>query len=101
MVGTSTSRPRSGGAYHSGDLAYVFGSIDKVGYDWNDHDRVVSEQMVGHWTQFAKTGNPNAAGVSDWTPFDTSRLGTRVINADPTTVQGVRNTVLSIFSDAE
>lgn len=93
--------PRSGGAYHSGDLAYVFGSIDKVGYDWNDHDRVVSEQMVGHWTQFAKTGNPNAAGVSDWTPFDTSRLGTRVINADPTTVQGVRNTVLSIFSDAE
>ena len=31
--------PRSGGAYHSGDLAYVFGSLDKVGYDWNEADR--------------------------------------------------------------
>lgn len=91
---------RSGGAYHSGDLAYIFGSIDKVGYDWNDEDRAVSAQMIGYWTQFAKTGNPNAAGASDWTAFDTSHLETRVINVDPTTVRGVRNTVMSIFTDA-
>ena len=57
--------PRSGGAYHSGDLAYVFGSLDKVGYDWNEADQEVSAQIVDHWTQFAKTGNPNIEGSSD------------------------------------
>lgn len=93
--------PRSGGAYHSGDLAYVFGTLDKVGYDWNEADRKVSVQIVDHWTQFAKTGNPNTAGSSDWQAFNTEDLHTRVINEAPKTVDGVRNTIMSIFSGAE
>ena len=92
--------PRGGGAYHSGDLAYVFGTLDKVGYDWNDADRRVSEQLVHHWTQFAKTGNPNAMGTSEWPAFNTEDLHTRVINDAPTTVNGVRNSIISIFNDA-
>lgn len=93
--------PRSSGAYHSGDLAYVFGTLDKVGYDWNDADRFVSAQIIDYWTQFAKTGNPNAAGASDWLAFNTKDLHTRVINEASATVGGVRNTIMSIFSDAE
>ena len=93
--------PRSGGAYHSGDLAYVFGTVDKVGYDWNEADRKVSAQIVDHWTQFAKTGNPNSPGSSDWQAFNTEDLHTRVINETPETVGGVRNTIMSIFSGAE
>ena len=93
--------PRSGGAYHSGDLAYVFGSLDKVGYDWTEADRKVSAQIVDHWTQFAKTGNPNIEGSSDWKAFNTEDLHTRVINETPETVGGVRNTIMSIFSGAE
>ena len=93
--------PRSGGAYHSGDLAYVFGTLDKVGYDWNETDRKVSAQIVDHWTQFAKTGNPNSPGSSDWQAFNTVDLHTRVINETPETVGGVRNTIMSIFSGAE
>ena len=38
--------PRSAGAYHSGDLAFVFGSMDKVGTDWNDADRELSRTMA-------------------------------------------------------
>jgi len=93
--------PRSGGAYHSGDLAYVFGTLDKVGYDWNEADRKVSDQIVDHWTQFAKTGNPNKSGSSDWPAFNTEDLHTRVINETPETVGGVRNTIMSIFDDAK
>jgi para-nitrobenzyl esterase len=93
--------PRSGGAYHSGDLAYVFGTIDKVGYDWTDTDRKVSAQIMAHWTHFARTGSPNVPGKSDWPAFNTIDLHTRVINSAPTTVNGVRNTIMSIFESAE
>jgi len=80
---------------HSGDLAYVFGTIDKVGYDWTDMDRMVSAQMMAYWTHFARTGSPNVPGQFDWPAY------TRVINSAPTTVNGVRNTIMSIFASAE
>ena len=92
---------RSGGAYHSGDLALVFGSLDKVGYDWTDEDEVVSEQMVTHWTNFAKTGNPNRSGEDAWIPFDRERLSTRVINSEPATVGGVRKRILEILASRQ
>ena len=92
---------RSGGAYHSGDLALVFGSLDKVGYDWTDEDKFVSEQMVTHWTNFAKTGNPNQPGEDTWTPFDRERLSTRVINSEPVTVNGVRKRILEILASRQ
>jgi para-nitrobenzyl esterase len=40
---------RSGGAYHSGDLALVFGTTDKVGLDWTEDDHQVSRHMVRYW----------------------------------------------------
>ena len=92
---------RSGGAYHSGDLALVFGSFDKVGYDWSDEDEVVSEQMVTHWTNFAKTGNPNRPGEDVWTPFDRESLSTRVINSEPATVDGVKKRILEIVASRQ
>ena len=90
--------PRSGGAYHSGDLALVFGSTDKVGYDWTDDDRAVSEHMVRYWTNFAKTGNPNDPGVTEWGAFTRDSLNTQVINVSPATVSGVKTRILDILS---
>ena len=26
--------------------------------------------MSSYWTNFAKTGNPNASGLPQWTPYD-------------------------------
>ena len=92
---------RSGGAYHSGDLALVFGSLDKVGYEWTDEDKVVSKQMVTYWTNFAKTGNPNPRGEDAWALFNAQSLSTRVINADPSTVAGVRKRILEILASRQ
>ena len=79
----------------------VFGSLDKVGYDWADEDRFVSEQMVTYWTNFAKTGNPNRSGEDAWTPFDLERRSTRVINGEPATVVGVRKRILEILASRQ
>ncbi len=51
--------PRSAGAYHSGDLAYVFNTMAKTGCDWNDEDRDLAGAMNRYWINFAKHGHPN------------------------------------------
>ena len=77
-------------AYHSGDLALVFGTVDKVGVDWNDGDRALSALMVKYWTNFAKTGSPNSEDTPNWPAFTRASLSTQVLNGQPETVPGVR-----------
>lgn len=66
--------PRSAGAYHSGDLALVFGSMDQVGCGWDASDFAISERLIRYWTQFAKSGNPNADGLPAWAPWGETGL---------------------------
>ncbi len=89
--------PRSGGAYHSGDLALVFGNTRRVGVDWQDADHVVSDLMLGYWTSFAATGDPNGGGRPVWPPFDPETFATQLLNATPQSVEGVRRTQLDIM----
>ena len=93
--------PRSGGAYHSGDLAYVFGSLDKVGYDWTEADRRGIRSDRGPLDAICEDRNPNIEGSSDWKAFNTEDLHTREINETPKTDAGVRNTIKSNITGAE
>lgn len=34
-------------------------------------EQIVSGQMTDYWTNFAKTGNPNGAGLPTWPPYNT------------------------------
>lgn len=56
-----------GTAAHADDTPYVFGT---GGEEFNDNYRIVSRFMMGAWTQFAKTGDPNGPGLAEWPPFD-------------------------------
>ncbi len=88
---------RSGGAYHSGDLALVFGTTDKVGLEWTEGDRQVSRHMGRYWTNFAKTGDPNGEGVPAWPPFDLSRMATQVLGPAPVSQPGIDRTRLDLM----
>ena len=90
--------PRSGGAYHSGDLAFVFGSIDKVGLNWQEADRVLSEHMVRYWTNFAKNGDPNGPGLPKWPLFEIETGITQLLRAAPESTNGVRNQQMAAFA---
>lgn len=92
--------PRSGGAYHSGDLAYVFGNTDKVGLDWQEQDHVLSRQMVRYWTNFAKSGNPNGEGLPVWDAFDTNNQATMRFSHAPRTEPGIRKQALDLMAQA-
>ena len=58
-------------AFHSDDIEYVFGTLDtRPGAAWRPEDRKLSDEMVGYWTNFAKTGDPNGNGLPQWPRFD-------------------------------
>jgi para-nitrobenzyl esterase len=58
-------------AFHSDDIEYVFGTLDtRPGFVVRPEDRTLSNQMMGYWTNFAKTGDPNGAGLPAWPRYD-------------------------------
>ena len=60
------------GAYHSGELIYAYGNVEKSPYKYryNDSDVALSKTMLSYWTNFAKTGNPNGENLPEWNLFD-------------------------------
>lgn len=54
------------GAWHSSDLWYWFGALSRCWRPFTDKDWKLSECMVDHLMNFAKTGNPNDKGRMDW-----------------------------------
>ena len=76
------------GAYHGEELNFL---CDSFPSDWEHvrDDQRLGETMRTYWTQFAKTGNPNAKGVTKWPAYDARadqslELG-REIRIHPTT----------------
>jgi len=64
-------RPATGadvGAAHASEIVYVFGTLALAApqVPWQPEDFALSETMQTYWTNFAKTGNPNGAGVPAW-----------------------------------
>jgi para-nitrobenzyl esterase len=53
-------------AFHSDDIEYVFGTLDtRPGENVRPEDRQLSEAMMTYWTNFAKTGDPNAPAAAN------------------------------------
>ena len=64
------------GAVHSADLPYVFGFFPKTGNisgKFEDVDRKLADLIETYWTNFAKTGNPNATSLPDWPEFGSAQ----------------------------
>ena len=60
-----TPTSRDIGARHAGEIENVVGSLDialpKV--PWEASDRKLSDTMTSYWVNFARTGDPNGAGL--------------------------------------
>jgi para-nitrobenzyl esterase len=56
-------------AYHSAEIEYVFGQLDWKPLPWRAEDRALTEQMRKYWTNFARSGDPNGAGLPKWPEY--------------------------------
>lgn len=59
------------GAFHSAELWYMFGTLDRCWRPFTAEDEALSEEMLNAWTNFAKYGNPNGKtkGEEAWPAF--------------------------------
>lgn len=68
----SSDGRRTEGAVHSDELRYVWGNDDPAG-TWPDTDKALEATVQTYWVNFARTGNPNAAGLPEWAPYRAAR----------------------------
>ncbi|HMA29991.1 MAG TPA: carboxylesterase family protein [Thermoanaerobaculia bacterium] len=59
------------GAYHSLELPFVFGTLDKFpGFTPSPRELALSGAMNGYWARFASSGDPNGAGATPWPRYE-------------------------------
>jgi para-nitrobenzyl esterase len=78
------------GAYHGEEL-YFLSSTFPVDWQADETDAALGKTIRTYWVQFARTGNPNGAGVPEWPAYsteadDSMSLG-RTIHRAPVGVQ--------------
>ncbi|MFL5618948.1 MAG: carboxylesterase/lipase family protein [Gemmatimonadaceae bacterium] len=76
------------GAFHTSEVPYVFGTLDKLRRPWTETDRRLSATMMSYWTNFATTGDPNGPLVPTWPAFSAERptllrIGDRIEPMEP------------------
>lgn len=91
------------GAPHASEVPYVFDNLhDQNGYTAAPKDEEVAEMMNRYWANFAKTGNPNGKGLSDWSVYDSKKNEVFEIKADGSaaTVPDSRKARLDVMEKA-
>jgi para-nitrobenzyl esterase len=58
------------GAYHSAEIEFVFGTLAHHRLPWRPEDKALSDLMSTYWSNFAKSGDPNAAGLPEWPVYN-------------------------------
>lgn len=70
-------------AFHTGEVPYVFGALERLARPWTRVDRAVSDAMVSYWVNFATSGDPNGGQATPFPHVDpaspaTMELGERM-----------------------
>ncbi|MCW2862658.1 MAG: hypothetical protein JWP48_4366 [Actinoallomurus sp.] len=77
--GTTPSFPT--GAFHAAEVQYLFEDPQFAG-PLTASQRELSDQMIGYWTRFARTGDPNGPGTPSWPRFAADWVRSLGGNAD-------------------
>ena len=83
------------GATHGAEVSYVFGNL---GANYAAPDREISAAMQQYWTNFAKTGDPNGAGLPKWPKYDAAARGyIEFTDNGPVAREGLRRSYCDLY----
>jgi para-nitrobenzyl esterase len=97
----SPNGPRGMGAYHSGDLAYVFNNVGRIGLGWDAHDVHLADVISSYWVNFAGSGDPNGSGLPTWPIYDATEDVLMEFGASVEAVPNPRGAVMDLIDAAE
>ncbi len=60
---------RDAGAFHAGEILYVFDNLDEFPWLIDDSDRALTALASSYWINFVKTGDPDRAGLPEWPSY--------------------------------
>ena len=72
-------------AFHTAELYFVFDDFNGVFgiiYSPTPAEVTFTEELIGYWTRFAATGNPNGAGAVPWPAYEANNY--RMLRLDDT-----------------
>ena len=85
------------GASHYAELWYMFDHLNQEPWRWRKSDRRLADVISSYWVDFAKSGNPNGAGLPPWAEFTPADNRVLCLN-DPIYTDGVPNLkTLTVF----
>lgn len=87
------------GAFHSSELAYVFGHTHDAPERYTEVDRKLSDQMMTMWLHFARTGDPRLMMSSEWTRIGSNGEVPYMDFGDTLTVKDLPDTSLQVFAE--
>jgi para-nitrobenzyl esterase len=80
-------------AFHSAERVFVFGDpafADPGNYTPTPAELALSGQIMGYWTRFAATGNPNGSGATMWPRYDATTDAMIQLDDTSTQINGYR-----------
>jgi len=88
---------------HSAEVPFVFGNLLPYGFlsgPATDADRAASKQLQTYWTNIARTGAPNSAGLTAWPRFDSKeRNYLEITNNGPVAGSGLRRQICDLYME--
>ena len=85
------------GAAHFSELWYMFDNLAPEDGAWTAADRTLADRMASYWVNFARTGDPNGAGLPAWPAFTDKSGKALVLGEDVRAVDAPVDPQLRVF----
>ncbi len=83
------------GVPHGGEMKFLFDTVTAP----TQKDKRIADMLQRYWTNFAKAGDPNGAGLPKWPVYRTPDPATLVIDDDTRAVPDFRKARLGVWYD--